>query len=304
MAVKNKINLNIRIRYSAQAGERIVAAPSKQLGDIAYLIFEDIVAAAAAEDARDLEYLSKSIYKILYDELTRLSKAMLGDTGSGIIDGPGSLRGNLDVGLKDGVGAAAARLAVGRTAFSFSYPWVERSEKYLFAKAKAGKPDQWFVYDGILKGFLGDPEKLLAALGPIRVVFTPVNKKVDAAGQTRHAAGSEQGGRFVEPFKGAGRVTSASAPGLQGLTIVTGRIKVNVFEAITPAMLPGLLSGNPADFQPGRYSGLFNQLPAEISRRLYRLPNRVTIEPYLSWYLTKAVPYAVIRRLGQLRRTR
>ena len=77
---------------------------------------------------------------------------------------------------------------------------------------------------------------------------------------------------------------------------------MSVFGNITPAMLPSLLTGDPRDYLNGQSSGLNALLPRNIAKRLDG-PNfglhLFTIEPYLSWFLSRAVPYAVSRRVAQ-----
>lgn len=292
------LGINLRLRFSAQTGQKKVAPGRlpKELEDFARLIVEDV--AVKGVDDVELTYsrLTGPITQILYQELERLAEAMK----RGIVGARDGLKGTLNVTSFEGdtdVGGSFARRAGANPRWSFSYPWTPRTQKYLRDKAKVKGHTRWWDYDGKLAGFL-NANQLLSTFGPIKVEFERVNKKI-SGGYTRNELG-----QFAPADSGRTKVTSLVGVGRPTVDaqILAGRIKVSVLGRITPAMLPGILNGDPADIPPAWSSSLFGLLPGDIQLRLDRKIHRYTIEPYLSWYLSRAVPYAVLRRIGQLRR--
>jgi hypothetical protein len=86
-----------------------------------------------------------------------------------------------------------------------------------------------------------------------------------------------------------------------------GRIEVRAFGNLTPSMLPALSTGNPRDIEAGdgRSNGLINLVHRKNPKighhlaggRSRNVPYRPTVEPFLSFVLTRSVPTAVFSQL-------
>lgn len=197
--------------------------------------------------------------------------------------------------------------------------WKPRNRSYLKKKQQEGKGGRWWRYTGGLQDYLSnlDAEDYYASLGPLTVLFTRTPTKT---------AGD--------------RVTNASTRGAVSKTIHVGRVEVLVFNKITPAMMPGLAQMNPVGSNPLPGSGVAQLLPNTDNRTKllgksssqsastgYRyLPasakykaatgkskqykrvkteartgsHRPAIDPFISYYLTRAIPNAVWRRTERL----
>jgi hypothetical protein len=165
-------------------------------------------------------------------------------------------------------------------------PWAARSKQYL-SEMKGDK--KWFSRSGLMRES-GTADNWINTFGPIRVTF-----KRDKASS---AAANVPGSAAPSTFK----VSSASH-----VRIAVGTISVFALTHITPAMLPGLASADPEVPLPASRNdaliGLFGDR-TPLAYRFGRLSSkesgqryRPTLEPFLTYFLTNAVPAAVRSRL-------
>jgi hypothetical protein len=86
--------------------------------------------------------------------------------------------------------------------------------------------------------------------------------------------------------------------------IAIATIRVQAMTRITPGMLPALGGGGLGDFgSNARGSGLLAMLGERVAWRLggnpQTVPFRPTIQPFLGYFLTRAMPNAVFKRIEQ-----
>lgn len=177
--------------------------------------------------------------------------------------------------------------------------WQARSPTYLRRKFHEKGHDRWFEYGGGLKrgvknpvnrqlqNAMGKSATWTRAFGPISVRVTRKSKNVDQAD-----TGS---------FMTTGVANTAGA----SIKVSIATVTVTAFGRVTSAMLPALSAGGPIDSTTpdGRDTGLVGLLPASIAYRLggnrARVPYRPTLEPFISFFLTRSLPNAVMRRLQE-----
>jgi hypothetical protein len=92
--------------------------------------------------------------------------------------------------------------------------------------------------------------------------------------------------------------------GNPGTRIGIATIRVAAMSRITPEMLPALAGGSLGNFGSNpQHAGLLSMLGDPIAWRLggdpIRVPFRPTIQPFLGFFLTRALPNAVARRIEQ-----
>jgi hypothetical protein len=204
--------------------------------------------------------------------------------------------------------------------------WKARSPHYLKRKKKdpaARIKGQWWGYTGELKRYLSNMSfrHYEESFGPLAVLFTRVSHK-DPTGQRTLRWSS----------KTAPKVTRTGASGLVSSSIQVGRLEVLVFNKITPQMMSGLRNFNPRNSRPAPddpgVAQLFPDgrnrdklLRKSASRRVFSYytradgskrrrrgvpPDIITpsfrpaIDPFVSFYLTRAIPNAVWRRSESL----
>jgi hypothetical protein len=155
--------------------------------------------------------------------------------------------------------------------------WSKRTDKYMRRKQRDGFGGSWFKRTGELEDYLGNlgSDEYEAAFGPVTVLFT----------------------RLPSAATEGARLTNTSAKGqVSSKTVAVGRLEVLVFNRITPAMMPGLATmdyrSNP---QPG--VGAAQLLSGDQAVKLQAgKQSRPAIDPFVSFYLTRAIPNAVWRR--------
>ena len=202
--------------------------------------------------------------------------------------------------------------------------WQKRSKKYLRWKRRNNLPAKWWQAHGKLqKAMMAKGASFYEeTFGPIRVRlerppvsrdergrFSRQNKLFSsgALNPTIARAGKGEGlGDEARPVKGQVNVTAAGGRGRISSEYTVGTLHVDVFGKITPAMLPGLAhprwAPSQADPMPGEgVVGLFpNDGPGGIRNKLLGTRKgrhyRYAVEPFVSFYLMRAIPNAVWRR--------
>jgi len=166
-------------------------------------------------------------------------------------------------------------------------PWAPRNTEYLRRKQKRMGHQDWFSYRGGLGAMMGRADTWIEAFGPIVVQIT------------RSALSSSDA--FASGYKPENRLPGVGAAAGNKQRVAIANVRVAAFQNITPAMLPALISGNiDEQASDGRRTGLIGLFPSPIAYALgggHFVPYRHTIEPFLGYVLTRAIPNAVMRRL-------
>lgn len=157
--------------------------------------------------------------------------------------------------------------------------WQARTKKYMDWKQKRGYGTAWFKNEGAWLRDVSFKEGWLSYFGPVRVVLTPSHEQITKANL----------------------VTSKTYGKLR---LKVANIEIRAMSRITPSMLPALAGPRGDINQVGNHRALMRLLPQPIAWRLGREPYRPTLEPFLSFALTRAIPNALYRRIQVGFRTR
>ena len=181
-------------------------------------------------------------------------------------------------------------------------PWAPRNAKYLRTKRLAVGHIRWFDNTGWNAETLdlryarrfnktGDAP---ADAGLLRESFT-------------HDAWETIFGPISVAFRRARKLQQTDAVGGiatkgKNLRMQIGTIYVRALGKITPAMLPGFNSGTIRASAAGNPAlmGVIAETDPRLAYRLGTMRNgvyRPTLEPFLGYYLTKSIPWAVQRRI-------
>lgn len=174
--------------------------------------------------------------------------------------------------------------------------WPKRSKRYMAWKRANNYGDRWFKNRGkVLPSLMGKTETWVGAFGPIVVRVSPMPRSgaVSSANLGRLSSREfvSRGGRSRYKDTESSRIVEGVA-----------RIEVAALTNITPSMLPGLASGEMGSYAAdGRETGLIGMLPSEAAIRLGgssdHVPYRHTVEPFLTFVLTRSVPNALFLRM-------
>lgn len=173
--------------------------------------------------------------------------------------------------------------------------WDKRDPKYVDRKSNQGKSRNWWDRDGDLAKYLSKRDTYTQSFGPVRVYFTKARNQERAFG--RLGSNPRETAAVVGRSPGGARNT---------LTFDVGTVRVVALGKITPDDLPSLRTENPADAKPGSNSGLADYLrdpvqAAKLKQGAHMTGNRrFVLEPFLSFYLTRAIPNAVWHRIEQM----
>lgn len=164
--------------------------------------------------------------------------------------------------------------------------WGSRTKKYLNWKRENGYPQDWWKMTGALRKALSK-ESLYRDLGPVKVTFL------------------KTGNTLTNKVK----QTSSGRKGSVSATYSVGQLNVQAMGRISPDMLPALMDrlGNGVnDATPHGSSfipSLFTSLDKKTRGKLLRFGEtgyRPVIEPFIAYYLTRAIPNAVFNRTEKL----
>jgi hypothetical protein len=181
-------------------------------------------------------------------------------------------------------------------------PWAPRNAKYLKTKRLAVGHIRWFDNTG------WNSETLDLRYARRR---NKVGDSYDDAGLLKESftydAWETLFGPISVQFRRARKLQPTDAVGgiaIKGkkMRVQIGTIYVRALGKITPAMLPGFTSGTiraSASGNPG-LMGVIAETDPRLAYRLGTMRNNVyrpTLEPFLGYYLTKSLPWAVQRRI-------
>lgn len=173
--------------------------------------------------------------------------------------------------------------------------WAPRTAKYLTWKEKHFHHKLWYKNNNqVIPGALGTGENWVNYFGPIRVGIQRTG------GSSQHSLGTLSNRM---PYQ-AGSITRYKSleDTSYHMKFAVARVSVSALTYITPGQLPALANGNVHAFGvDGRRSGLLGHLPPEVAYRLGSrgAKYRHTIEPFLGFFLTRAVPNALFLRIEQ-----
>lgn len=178
--------------------------------------------------------------------------------------------------------------------------WAPRQTRYVRRKKRKLGHARWWDYDGLLKGWVSSAENLIQAFGPVAVLFTKVkdqrlvSTRVDAAGKLQKTPISNVDINRTASGR-SGRLTQKYA---------VGRVEVIALGNLTAAMLPGLANGdlhrNNVDGRASGLIGLVDRVSPDVAVELGQrrtVAYRPVLEPFLTFYLTRAIPNAVFNRI-------
>ncbi|SKB62318.1 hypothetical protein [Sphingopyxis flava] len=169
-----------------------------------------------------------------------------------------------------------------RTVPSQGIVWKPRSPKYLARKERHLGHTRWFEgWTHHMASMLSKGEMWTEIFGPIKVSVRS-GKSPGFGG----AVAPNLGGLRYRPVAKEGQDPKA-------IRIHIGSVEVAALEKITPAMLQSYTKGGiPAAVAAAGYEELAYRLGGPPAA-----PYRPTLEPFLNFVLTKAIPYAVQRRV-------
>lgn len=310
---------NINFRWVSEgAGDKpSLEKLRSQSSEFARLIVDNVAIAAADETyKRARTALRQDITRIVRNEVNRMARAIgrhltVQERRSGPY-GPMTMTSGEDTNFNTMSDQAKAR------GWSSTFRrqdtgirWFKRDPKYLRRKKRNGQSGDWWSKKGELQRYLQGKRAdwYFGAFGNMRVRFTKA---------------------FTESHSNV-NLTRSSVKGRLSSTAQVGRLDVAFFGNITPATMPGLATGTP-NSNPLPGLGVASMLPyndqtvklmaraqeyeqryqtTEKRRLTYRKgymnkfvwkrrraggSHRPAIDPFVSFYLTRAIPNAVWRR--------
>jgi len=185
----------------------------------------------------------------------------------------------------------------GATSFNLgSYgDWNKRSTRYLRDKKTQYRHTKWFYSTGLLRKSLGSGGAWASNFGPIQVIVTR-NGTLDrnADHDPKYLSSSQRNDRST--LRSQHKIRALGYQPRDGKKKISiGTIRVRALTKITPGDLPSLASGI-TSFE-GNVSGLIKN--KEVRARVAGSgPYRPTLEPFLSFVLTRAIPHAVRKKIA------
>lgn len=241
--------------------------------------------------------ISRDIHRIVKNEVDRMANAIArglhrpdGSTGPwGTLRISGDVQQQRNSGRGEVMSNQAAELGWTPTwdRSDAGIKWASRDKQYMRRKRREGKAPYWFKATGELQNWLRarSSADYLRSFGQLSVRF---EKLKDAKPRTNAAPSGIRGG--------------------QGTYVMVGKLSVNYFNKITPDILPGLKELE-LNSKPKGGPGAASLLPDGVDK--YKLttkshgPNRQhrhSIDPFVSFYMTRAIPNAIWRRTERLTR--
>lgn len=274
--------INVGFRSNAQSLETVQRKIRAGGLGFARMLVDDVAyttAETAATTAR--RTLSTSIARVVNSEISRMATQIgkflaLPDKYAGP-NGVMSIKGRM---------SETARNLWGRNELfdrkSTGIKWAKRTDKYLRWKRRSGWPARWWELTGSLSESLSNPAFYAENFGPVRVTF-----------------------RRTLPAHKPERITLSGQSARPSMVYDVGQVRVSFLNRITPQDLPSLLSGNPRDAQPSNSLGVARLISdPEVGGKLRTTARgqrvRYALEPFLSFYMARAIPDAVWRRTERL----
>lgn len=283
--------LNINpVKGSGQSRELQKKTVDTTLLEMKNLIIENVAFFVAAKQEKALtQNLNRTFSNIVDKELSRMGRQIQQfavGIGAKEDQGKTSATRGMSVGPPgqltiSGSESRAMRGQLGPVSLvSGTGPWPARNPEYVKYQRKFGGGGKWFKVTGSLQKYLRDPATYTNAYGPVRVSY----KKNPRGVAKPNSVG-------ISSLK-------SGVSGRRTNNIQLGKLEVSVLGRITSNML-----NDPGQRQPKPWStGLFDYLDPNQSRKLLNNEEfyRPFLEHFLSFYLTKAIPNAVFRRVEEV----
>jgi hypothetical protein len=276
----------VRFRVSAQVPETFITEDAGEAGALyARLIVHDVQLRTAEETWRRMagpleQTVVQDIHSSIATMANRISRGMQVNANQ---SGP-----TAQMAVSGTMSQTAVALGWGATFYTGNTDptigWKQRTDHYMGWKRKHNMPENWWVASGELTNFLSKEENYITAFGPIEVRFRK------------------------EPVRVGLGPNFARMRGATKESVTVGRLEVSVFGNITKEMLPSLASGNPSDIGPAPgIAKLFENVDRSEAVKLLSsgrgdiggVHQRRVIDPFVSFYLTRAIPDAVYRRISE-----
>lgn len=158
--------------------------------------------------------------------------------------------------------------------------WKPRTFNYLMWKGKKAEHEDWWTLSGRLHRALRKTSFYYQNFGPVTVQFVR-NKEASSKGKQATVTGR-------------GRLSA---------TAHVGTIIVSTLGRISPSMLPALVTGDPkssGDLHSGSPLSSLIRTPSVRNKLTGRGTYRSVLEPFLAYYLTRAVPNAIYKQTEKL----
>jgi len=301
-------NINFGWTSNAQSLNAGIREIQQASNGFARMIVND-VALAATEQAylSARQSLVRSVRQVAMAEVSRM--AMLISNSIALPDKYTGPYGSMS--LKEGMSDTAVRFGFRQTfdRQRTSIVWPKRQQRYLRWKQRHGYPSKWWEAAGGLAESLRDENLYIHAFGPVNVLFTRARDQNKARANMPQSYIMSAGGALTGQSSSANlqqAITQGGRAGRISAEYQVGKLEVIAFGNITPQMLPALNHPkmDPAYAQPaGNIEGLASLFPSgEVRMKLVgrQAQRRYAIEPFVSFFLTRAIPNAVWRRTEQL----
>lgn len=291
--MSQKSTLRIRFRYNQQTTTLSDSKAIQRAGrSFAQSIAEDVGLVYAEEAYKSLKKnVQTTLHRDVQQEIEHVArqfkKFIIGSEANSR-----TMRGELSTAVTTSRGYALDGSPLSNQPVG-GRSWVPRKKRYLREKMTDVGHQRWFDHSGYLGKVMNRGSLWANAFGPIQV-------RVTRTAPVSSQGGVAQAGRREISSDGA-KVFGQKSTGLFSVA----RIEASAFGKITPAMLPALITGNvnapiPDD---GRKTGLIGLLGNVSRPAAYRLgggpnvPYRATLEPFLAFAITRAIPTAVFNRI-------
>ena len=293
-----KSALRIRFVLNAQGG-RSFERESRQrfINNFGQVVLENVAFRYSDEVYRKLaSRLEDQLVRDARRELTHMATLFRNHITGALKDSPsGKLKAINQTGRYGGAISIKASLP----------KWAPRNKQYVKYKQAQTGSRNWFTArgltdkkDAMYSGLKSNTnrEAWIAMFGPIKASFTRSNK----ATSTANAASKTKVGTGLQFFP--------VQPEKNHIKIAVGTIKVYALTKLTPEMIPALLNGdaetmNSDKGNPGLI-GLVQNVDEQMAYRLGRRSGkedgrryRPTLEPFLAYFLTEALPAAIGARM-------
>jgi len=173
--------------------------------------------------------------------------------------------------------------------------WRKRSFNYLMWKGKKYGQEDWWTLKGSLQRSVSKSSFYTENFGPISVQFVR-NTELSKSGRSVDSQGN-----LIDSLKG--KNITQTGRGRTSATAHVGTIIVSVMGKISASMLPALASGSPEGGATPTGSARLTSLigDSDVRNKLTgRGEYRPVLEPFLAYYLTRAIPNTVYRQVEKL----
>lgn len=284
---------SIRFRFVLNRGGGSAQQVSKQARGAVNAVVEDVTARYAEGTYTDVK--NQIVHRIRADIMTELS-FMAGNFKSSVIGIAGSRKGPNSYSSLANEYSQVSGIAQSMSN-SAGVNWPARTARYMDWKQKNYGHSQWFLNKGhTLSALMGKRGTWTAAFGGVDIT---VSRGGEAGGLSLGKGAALTTRARTTSRAGYRRYQSAGDSHIRHSVL---NIKVAALTNITPRMLPALASGQLGSYAPdGRKTGLIGMLPDSVAFRLGgkdpHVKYRHTVEPFLSFVLTQAVPNALFNRV-------